>query len=404
MDVPSRALTGLERFWLAAERIQPGFLIHLFVDAEGALPEGFTRALRRAVEAAAAVHPGFRSRVRGWGRGTRHVADAPAPQVLEQIGGRWVGADGAGAAWMAEPLDLGRGPGVEVRVLRGQVERVVFRAHHAVADGRAILAFATTVFGALRGEAPPTPAALLHDLDIIEARAGFPLRRDDPRLRWRPEPRRYPPLLGSPSETTMDTRWARVTTANPGRDVTPRLLAAVVATADAAGLGDAVLVSLPVDLREPGQRADGNLTALTTLPRARLGDDAARRAALAKVRDLEVLAPASCFADRMRGVPIWLLAWAGRRGARLSLAEGRFDASVTLTNLGRMDPAALSGGGFVARHAWWVPPGSPGNPLLLLVSGFRDRLDLCASAPVGLASGGRLEAWLAAIGERVSRG
>lgn len=379
MAPPERRVSGLERLWLAAERIQPGFVIHLVLDGAAPLPAGFADQVREALPRAAALHPGFRGRLVGFGPWLRHRFDAPPPALLEEAAPGWDGE--AAAPWSTRPLDLRRGPGVEMLLVAGQTPRLVLRAHHAVADGRAMVGFLGSLFALLRGEAP-APAVAPDDLDLL-GRLG-----PAPSGRWSPPPADLPALVGDPVGLDLAPVFARVTVPDEGRGVSARLLRA----ARRLG-GPGLRVSLPVDLRAPGERADGNLTALTTLDG--LDEDlAGLRARLDGVRRAGLLWPQTAFAERLRPLPVPLLAWAGARAARRALRAGRFDASLTLTNLGRMDLAALSGGGFEARHAWWVPPGNPGNPLLLLVSGAGGRLDLSASAPAALGGQGRLAAWL----------
>ena len=73
--------------------------------------------------------------------------------------------------------------------------------------------------------------------------------------------------------------------------------------------------------------------------------------------------------------------------------------SATISNLGRQDLARVSAPSFRATRAFWIPPGSPSMPLFLTLNGDRDGLDLVGTAPVGLASEGRLQALLEATRE-----
>ena len=118
--------------------------------------------------------------------------------------------------------------------------------------------------------------------------------------------------------------------------------------------------------------------------RARLGHGLESHAAAAHVLGV----------DAIRGLPLWLMGWAGARAARDGLRSGWFGTSVTLSNLGRQDLSQYSGGGFSAQRAFWIPPGQPGLPLFLAMSGDAEGLDLVGSMPVGLADQGRLEGLL----------
>ena len=56
----------------------------------------------------------------------------------------------------------------------------------------------------------------------------------------------------------------------------------------------------------------------------------------------------------------------------------------------RIDPAELSGGGFSAARAFFVPPGGPGQPAFITTVTGPEGLELCLAMPRALASGGRL--------------
>jgi len=63
-----------------------------------------------------------------------------------------------------------------------------------------------------------------------------------------------------------------------------------------------------------------------------------------------------------------------------------------VSNLGRVERQKLSWPGFVCRTLFWVPPPSAGLPLLVILCGHEDGIELTASAPRAFATDGRLDA------------
>ena len=389
MASPTRPVQGIERLWLAAERIQPGFVISLVIEGDGILDlDAFAARLQDAVTTSMTFHPGFRVRLRGATRWMRGHLDGPVPAVRRVIGVDW---DGLGPHDLIEaPLDPERGPAAEVVLVDGAPIRLLFRVHHAAGDARALSPWTRAVFSLLRGEIPPQAALAPPDSMLL---GGHRLGAQAP---WAPSPRDQPALLGECASPTLRTTWARVRVPTSPRDVLVRILVALRGLAPP----DGSRVSLPIDLRAPGAPVDGNLTGIATLdlPTPEGASSAALRAAL-RAAVQEARDPQRCgailrFADGLRDVPLFVLAANGRRAALDQLKAGRFESLATVSNVGRMDLSGWSGGGFRARHAWVIPPGSPGNPFFLVLAGDDDGVDLIAAAPVGLASAGRLTALL----------
>ncbi len=375
-----RLVSGLERVWLAADRGCKPFVNQLVVVGEGTAPPP---GLAEAVDRAGAAHPGLAVRLRGWGARTRWVpGEAPA---LRRVAEPWE-ARGP-AAWTAAPLDPRRGPVCEVVAGPGFL---VFRTHHAVTDGSGTLAFARDVFAALRGEAPRGSApGPLHDAALVR-------RVRPPGPEARPPPSRPDAVAptGMPSGGDGRPVWAR-RTVPAGRGVLGRAMAGFHEAARRLAGEGTVRVAVSADLRSRLGVADlsGNLSSFVHVDL-----DAAPPAAL-RARVDRALAAGDAeavllAADRLRGLPLGLLAWAGRRAARRLLRTGRAPASGTISNLGRADLAALSAPGLRAASAFWIPPGNPSNPMFLTLAGAGGRVEICASCPAALADGGRLGAFL----------
>jgi hypothetical protein len=103
-----------------------------------------------------------------------------------------------------------------------------------------------------------------------------------------------------------------------------------------------------------------------------------------------------------RSTPLPLLAWLGKRMAATSQRDGRYGTSAVISHFGRLDLADFSGGGFEAQRAFFVPPGSPGQPIFLTSVAGPEGLDLCLAVPCALASGGRLQELLDALRRALS--
>ncbi len=387
---PSRSLYGLERVWLVADATWPPFVNQLVVEGDGRLDRpAWTRAIEEVIRSWPAACIRLRG-VLGW---TRWVAGGPGPRLTEVDA---VGWEGRSAAPFTEArLDPLRGPVVEVMLLRGDPPRVMIRTHHAAFDGRSTTNLAEDLFAALAGR--PIQGGGLDgpsDRTIAAAFEGGP--SDEPALD------RVAPT-GAASTTEEATRWRRVSVPGSGRRrVLPAVLAGL-ARAAAPFTEGPLRVSVPVDLRRhlAGTRATGNLTGLVHLD---LVDDAdGVHAALAAALVVRAECGPVRAADRLRNGPLAVLAGAGRSAARATLRTGRCRVSATVSNLGRMDMAGLSGGGFTARAAWWIPPQGPGTPLFLTVTGHPGGLELCGGMPVGFASEGRLEQLLSGIAAALSR-
>ncbi|MDP2311485.1 MAG: hypothetical protein Q8P41_01155 [Pseudomonadota bacterium] len=397
----SRPLTGLERVWLVADGLWPPFVNQLVVEGAGGLdptgldPTGLDPARldparwRAAVDTVLPAWPGARARLRGALGWTRWVADGAPPAVVEVDGAGW---DARGPApFTARPLDPHAGPIVEVLLVSGATPRVILRTHHAAFDGRAAWALAEDLGAALRGE--PVRGAAFADLSDLAYVGDVPPA---------PEPEADAMAPTGPATTHEEAcTWARITVPSVTRGrVLPRALAAF-ASAAADFVEGPLRVSVPVDLRRhhPGLRAAANLTGFVRVdPRLPAGP------ALASALDARAEGGVVRTAHGLRTVPLWAMAAAGRRAARATLRTGRAATSATVSNLGRLDPRVLDGAGFRGERLYWIPPGNPGTPLFLALTGHPHGVELCGAMPVGFASGGRLTTLLERMAAELSVG
>lgn len=387
----SRPIFGIERLWSAVAQICPPFTVQLVV--EGGPTEGLRPldrpTLERAVATAARVHPGVRLRRVGHLTWSRWQAFGGAPPVREVDARRWSGRDEQGAPFLLMPLTPS-GPTVEVLLARGTPDRLIFRGHHAVVDGRGLLLFAEDVFAVLRGETPLGSTLDVLDLDIARQLGTKGRGKDVPKWAM---PTGMPAAV--PRGTPMP--WRRFRYTGPTRRLLPRLALAVQHTSRA--FTDAPLqVEIPVDLRRylpAGTRTTANITggARIDMPDIVAADDpvgAFVDALKTAADDPDTLAPL-VDTQIFRWLPTRTTVRLLHRLRSKSLESGLFGTSTILSNLGRYPLERLSSPPHVASSWYWVPSGGPLVPLFILVTGDGDGVELSAGMSPELATEGRLD-------------
>lgn len=382
----TRRLSPVERVWLVADALEPPFAPALVLEGEGALdPEAF----ERAVEVAAEVNPGVRVVLRGWVGWSRWVATGPPPRVRVADGSGWDARSPEGAPWLREPLDPRRGPVVEFILLTGPTPRVVVRAHHGATDGRGLFLFLDDVFCALRGEVPVGSTSEVTDLELARRLAPTknPRRREDC----------LAPTGARRGEDTSST-WRRVSV--PGRfsRALPTVLCCIARIARIHGVGE-VRIGVPVDLRTrtDAARSTANLTGIMDLA---IPPDATVASVQAAMDEALAAHRAAAFvleAEFISGVPLWLATAVARTSTRRACRNNRYDSSGTVSNLGRVSLQRFSGGGFRARTAFFIPPGTPSHACFVVLCGHEDGIEALVTMPRDLASEGRLDALTAEL-------
>jgi len=94
--------------------------------------------------------------------------------------------------------------------------------------------------------------------------------------------------------------------------------------------------------------------------------------------------------------PLSLIQRSSRLG-RKRWGQGVYRVSALIANMGRVSLDRFQGGGFTSEAVFAIPPGHPAYPLFMAIFGYGNTLDLFATAPVGLATGGRLDQLLETI-------
>lgn len=362
--VVARRVSGLERVWVAAERIAPPFAISVVV--EPASPVSL-EALRDAVRAAAEVHPGMR--------------------LVRRRGRWWVGGEvpvqaAAGDAWPMDPLPTS----CEALHLG---DRFALRARHATTDGRGFWGFVEDVCHALDGR------ALLGSVAGPET-DGDLARNAPPHARF-VSPREDVPAPGGPASDASGMVWA-VRRIPVVRQALPRIVCALHAAADVGPMR----VGVPVDLRRYApteRRRAANLTGVVHLDLDAPTPESVADAIRAGVDRHEAAAHAIA-GEVTRAVPLWLMSWLGRRAVDRQRRTGRHPVSATVSNIGRT-PLTIAG---APARSFWIPPYNPGMPLLIVFAGDHDSIAVSATAPAAYGDSGRLDALLDRLAAELSAG
>ena len=384
-----RLVSGLERVWLAAERIEAPFVNQCVLTPRVSVDAA---RLADAVARAGQVHPATRVFLRGRLRGLRWDVGDPSPplHVVRPEDTSTTLDRSEAAPFLMMPMSCAGGPGrgqaAEVVLVEGDLPQIVVRTHHAAMDGRGTQRFVSDLLAALDGR--PLRGGIAGPARDVQLLSKGPIRPEPPAdavsFTGAADP------LAPPGSRWMHARVPPV--------AGPVLLRVLAALRDQ--VPGRLRVGIPIDLRPMmGPAAadhGGNLTGVATLT---LGETTAGLAE--SVRALTTGdAPAAhvLAADTLRGTAVWLMAWVGRQVAAKHLRSGLYPLSASISNLGRH---GLTLGGAPVQ-AFWIPPPSPGLPLFLTLCGDVEGLDLCARMPHALATQGRLEAFLAGLAQTLA--
>ena len=193
-------------------------------------------------------------------RGRRWV-DSGVPPVVRVAEADAFGRPRLDSALLRSRLAGRDGPSCEVVLLLGTPTAVVFRAHHAVMDGKGVIFWLTQVFRALRGEAVTEAASRLTVEEIMAEVAAaqgstIPPAAKAQQVMWESM---FGPLPGAPHSTIRRNR--AIDGYHPA--VTAKIVREVAAYGDGTGL-----VLVPVDLRQylPGLRTTGQASGSVRVP------------------------------------------------------------------------------------------------------------------------------------------
>lgn len=365
-----RPISPNEWIYLAGEKFAAPFAIQIVVEGTGSLDRD---TVAKAVERSAAACPGARL-VR---RGKTWVDSGRAPHVRVT------------ETWDAEPfqaLDADGGRSCEVVLRPGDQPALLFRAHHAVMDGRGVLNWVVDTFRVLRGLEPVGAPSGMFDLALLDE-LGPRGRR--PGL----TPRFRSPLARGARGSSRG--WLHRTVDGSHIAVVAKAAAALACTT-----GDPTRVMVPIDLRRyrPDLRSSANLS-LPVFLDGRPGDSWEQwheRLLQALERNEELAGGRETAALKIPLKPLTAALGLVGRSARVL---NRYPCSALITHLGRIEEEELQAPGFQATGVHSLPQEVPLLPLNLVATEFAGITRLTIARPIEPVAVRKAEQFLDSVAE-----
>ncbi|KAB7834290.1 peptide synthetase [Streptomyces mobaraensis] len=386
----SRPISPTERGYLAGALVTPPMAIQIFVEGEGAVTAD---ELRRAVVVASEACPGARLVKRG----NRWADSGITPPVLEVDGAALDRRtfDTAGSEVLRRPFSPVKGPNCEVLLLSGEPATIVFRAFHAVMDGKGVMTWAQEVFRALRGEEPVGAPSTETESGVVKRfGTGAPAPGPAPEC---PNPfDRLPAGRDTGDASDVPWLWRRRTVEGNHNAVVARTAAALCALLP----DEDCRFMVPVNIRrhDPSLASTANLS-LPLFVDVPAGADRAQIQGrlLRAMFERQELSSIGAF-------PVTSSGMAPTLGAARATREHRetYPCTLVVSDLGKVDLDALSGGGFTAATAYSLPMHVPYAPAFLTVYQPPGRTEIglsCRNEP-GMAA--RADALLDLIAEELT--
>jgi hypothetical protein len=362
-----RRVTGDEKSMIALNELQPPFAIQLTLEGDGD-PE--PTALYDALTQATTANPGSAVRLEQCDPDDFWVP-GPPPTLTVVDAPDFTAEHGDDAPFLRWPLDASTGPTCELVHVRGKTKAyLIFRALHAVMDGQGTLLWALDFLRCLRGQ-PPVGHPSTLDVHTL---------CDPVRDQRRPTPQHdalHP--LGLPAPGPLGgCAWRRVHISRPLPPITSGRIAVALAELAWANSGEPgpVRIHLPTDLRAYAkeERTTGNLFGslfLEVEPGMTAADVGLQIVRMLYAREGQ--RPLGLYAGDEVGS---LAAHRVKRFRDLSdrHGTGRYATSATLSHLGKLDGAPLSGPRWTATSALYVPP--VGDACDVSVNGFDEHTEV----------------------------
>ncbi|PKL35308.1 MAG: hypothetical protein CVV44_21075 [Spirochaetae bacterium HGW-Spirochaetae-1] len=376
-----RQLSFNERFFLVFDKINPPIANQFIMEGAGSFePESWERAVREASEA----NPGSRVMLKGHLGFSRLVDSGKTPPVKQVDGSQWSGHDPENAPFLQTALPIRQGLPCEVLLVEGTPQRVIFRTHHSVMDGRGTMTWIFDIFRALNGKKCRGSNSVLTDAELAmkiqpKSRKAFPFEHIAP----------TGTADGEPSGVT----WQRRTIQGTYPNITARL--ALLLAREAWKYRDGIVrISIPVDLRayEEGLTSTGNLTFAIYV-------EIKKDSTVESIKN-DITAQISSFPDGIlsegddiyRQIPVSLMAWKAKSICRERHREGIYSISSLISNMGALDLSRFSGGGFTASAMWGIPPGGEYFPLVMGTCSYNnDTTEIIITMPKVLAGQNRMD-------------
>ncbi|MFT3929042.1 MAG: hypothetical protein QM709_01990 [Spongiibacteraceae bacterium] len=357
--------------------------------------EGESRVTRSEWEAALAkvvdANPACRLRIVGRRQNARWSSDGVGTRIRHIESCAWDGRSHIGAEFIkATHLDLENGPTSELIIAKGEPDRIMIRAHHAVMDGMGIVYFFQELFRALRGEPLLGTNAIFSDADLMQSVAA----------------QRPPKLEGKPASLTGGVRraqrgnvWRRISATGVKPNYLLGKLAVWIKQFAERYSNLPVRIMLPVNLRRhcDGLNSMLNFTGIVIVEVSSTdGADEFRR----KLRDLLKINAEANYSptiEKFRYLPMAWLDWVGAKFAR---HENTKD-TVGVSNFGVVKPEHYRCENFSPR-AMFALPAFDGNAFIVIAI-MNNTAEISVGMPLGLASDGRFDALMNYLGEQLQQ-
>lgn len=349
MSTFEKAASGADKYFVALNEQRSPFVIQLLLEGEG---DPDPEALHDALEATTAANPGSSLRiVKSEGTAATWVL-GPPPTLTVLEDPEFEAAHGEHAPFLMWPLSATEGPSCELLSVKGKHKHyLIFRALHAVMDGQGTHAWVQDFMRCLRGEAPlGHPSPLTVD-ELVH-------RRDEVKRRPTPKEDALHPFSPARPESQGRFHWRRISAERPLESLaTGKIAVAIAEHTRRDGREGIVRINLPTDLRAhcPDERTTGNLFAslFVEVPPGATPEGVGMKV-IQLLYKKEGARPVGLYStdesgslDAFRVKVCWDLAHLHD--------TGRYAFSATLSHLGVLESAKLSGPGFTATSAFFVP-------------------------------------------------
>jgi hypothetical protein len=380
-----RPVSTVERIWLGIDSVTPPYVIQAVMEGHGGVDFDH---LRMAVAKASQANPGSRLILRGALKGTYWLDSGISPRVRRVAGQAWDGYSSDNAPFLSDHLP-GNGPTCEVLLVEGPTPRLVFRASHAVMDGRGLYTWAEDVFRVLRGQEPIGTSSTLTEAGIMS--------KITDKTRMAPTNACIAPT-GSSRPSRPGATWRRLSFEGSFPNLLGKVGWALAQSAWQFRDGSVGLM-IPVDLRsrQPGLRSTGNLSIALYVDVTKDSTPASIAHEVKNQLDQKYDCMSFEGGTYIDYIPIKILGLSIQSRVKKSHRKGLYGTSAMISNLGRIDISKYCGGGFYTESTFGLPVPWNGFPVFIVLTGTKDRVDMIFSVPNTLATENRLERLLTDI-------
>ena len=404
---PYRKISMIERSYILHDKSDPSefmrMAINLTYEGEGSFD---LQRWNDALEQVGQKHPGSRLVKRGHLGWTKWMDSGVAPKARLIDFSHWDGVGSEGAEIFTSPLPVINGPSFEVLLLEGNPLRVCFRCHHAVMDAVGAMTFAKDTFRALRGEPIIGSNSTISDIELMKTINGGILKQTKSNAV-------APTGFTSGNDLESSWRLLRVHGKQKG------LIAKIALATRQSALRYKDQQPVPTKTNQPPLVERISRSRITVDLRRHLPNDIISTANLSSAFHIEVdeqdsvksvTAKIKTGLDEKQEcalpapILLKLAPWLPSRLAGLSdkniqaiHRRGRYVRSGTLSNMGIINRAEVSGGGFNTRSGFGVPIQFKLTPYFITFMGDEDGCNIMISVPNCLGDNGRLDQFTADI-------